>query len=222
VTRTVEREIVSSVTRMMDGLLDAEHAAFDELDSGLQRTADATRERIVAADRVSRAKLMRAQILPDDPWLTDLLMPPISNLVALARERALTVVARQLRAVASVVGPSADRAVAAGVAEARMLAPRIEHIVVDDAMTTGMATVAQVRAAILAQRRMWAARHEPLDALIARVCSAERVGLPGAHRGAVWALRGALHATARAASVNTANAVLLAGMRGWNHAAATA
>jgi hypothetical protein len=219
VTRTVEREIVSSVTRMIDGLLDAEHAAFDELDSGLQRTADATRERIVAADRVSRAKLMRTQILPEDAWLTDLLMPPISNLVALARERALTVVARQLRAVASVVGPHATPAVTAGVSEARALVPRIEQIVVADAMDAVMATVTEVRANVVAQRRMWLSRHEPLDALIARVCSAERVGLPGARRGAVWALRGALHATARAASVNTANAVLLAGMRGWNHAA---
>jgi hypothetical protein len=218
-SRTVEREIVSSVTRMMDGLLTAEHTAFAELDRALQRTADATRERIVAADRVSRAKLLRAQLLPENQWLTELLMPPISNLVALARERSLTVVTRQLKAIATVVGPHADGAVAAGIGEARTLVPRIEQIVVSDSMDAIMATVGRVRTTILEQRRTWLARHEPLDALIARLCSAERVGLPGARRGSVWALRGSLHATARAASVNTANAVLLAGMRGWNHAA---
>jgi hypothetical protein len=219
VTRTAEREIVSSVARMMDGLLDAEHAAFAELDQTLQRVADAARERIIAADRISTPKLLRAELLGADRWLADLLMPPISNLVALARERALTVVERQLRAVASVAGPHAHAAVSSGVRAARAMVPRIEQMIVTDAMASVHATIGQVRTEITTQRRTWRARHEPVDALVARVCSAERVGLPGAGRGAVWALRAPLHAAARGASVNTANAVLLAGMRGWNRAA---
>jgi len=221
VTRTAAaREVISSATRLMDGLLDAEHAAFDQLDTAVQRVADATRQRIVKAAGTGRPRLLRADLLPDDEWLGDLLLPPVSELTALARVRATTVVERQMRALADVVGPHAREVAAAAVRHAReVAAPEIEQQVFA-AAGEGMERAAeQCRALIREQRRVWAARHEEPVALVSRVCSAERVPLPGAGRGAVWLLRTRMHAIARAASVETANNLLLAGMAGWNDAA---
>ncbi|MFE2751574.1 hypothetical protein ACFXGA_06175 [Actinosynnema sp. NPDC059335] len=218
---TAGREVVSSATRLMDGLLDAEHRAFDQLDAAVQRVADATRQRIVKAAGVGRTRLLRADLLPDDDWLGELLLPPVSELTALARVRATTVVERQMRAVADLVGPHARDVAAAAVRHARdVAAPEIERTVFAAAGEGMQRAAAGCRELIREQRRVWAARHEEPVALVARVCSAERVPLPGASaRGAVWLLRTRMHAIARAASVETANGLLLAGMQGWNDAA---
>jgi hypothetical protein len=220
VTRAAAREVTSAATRLMDGLLDAEHQAFDQLDAAVQRVADATRQRIIKASGQSRARLLRAPLLPDDEWLGDLLLPPVSELTALARVRATTVVERQMRALADVVGPPARQVAAAAIRHARdTAAPEIEREVFAAAGAGMERAAAQCRDLIRDQRRVWAARHEEPVALVSRVCSAERVLLPGAGRGAVWVLRTRMHAIARAASVETANELLLAGMTGWNDAA---
>lgn len=217
-TTAAGREVVTAAERLMDGLLDAEHECFTHLDAGLRRTADATRERIVAAGRLSEAQLRTAALLPNDDWLGDVLLPPVSDLVALARERALRVVGRQMRLCATTLGDTIDTRTVARRAEAhaRAQATEVERVVFANAGEAMVAAAATTRARIIEQRDTWQARHEPVNALIARCCSADRVGLPGVGIGAVWRLRASMHATARSASVDTANALLLAGMKGWN------
>lgn len=177
------RQVVGASQTLMDGLLDAEDTCFTNLDAGLQRVADATRERIIAAARLSGARLLRAELLPEDRWLAGVVLPPISELVAVARERALSVVGRQMQLLAGTLGTAARDAATAGRTAAARDAPDVERIVYLAATDALMNATPPVRAAITEQRRIWQARHEPLDALTARVCSAERVGLPGASRG---------------------------------------
>ena len=62
-TRSASKDLVIASQRLMDGLLDVEESAFRVLDAGVQQVADATRENIVAAERLSRAKLDRADIM---------------------------------------------------------------------------------------------------------------------------------------------------------------
>lgn len=216
------RDLVATSQKLMDGLLDVEDSAFKLLDGGMQQVADATRERIHHAHHIGGPKLMRAALFPDDQWLAGLLLPPVGQLIAVARERAATTVGRQMGLLAQHVGPHALPTARVAKTTATEVAPEVERVVYLQATDSLMTATAPIRAAIDEQRRVWAARHEPLDALVARCCSQERVGLPGAGRGAVWGLRARLHALARAASVDTCNAVLLAGMRAWNESADTA
>ena len=210
------RDLVATSQKLMDDLLDVENSAFKLLDGGIQQTADAVRERIHAAHHIGTPKLMRADLLPDDTWLAGLLLPPVGQLIAVARERATNTAGRQMGLLAEHVGAHAVPTARAAKAAAGEVAPDVERVVHLQATDSLMAASAPVRAALDEQRRVWAARHEPLDALVARCCSQERVGLPGAGRGVVWGLRAPVHALARAASVDTCNAVLLASMRAWN------
>lgn len=215
------RDLVATSQRLMDGLLDVEDSAFKLLDGGLQQVADATRERIHAAHHIGAPKLMRAELLPNDQWLAGLLLPPVGQLIAVARERSTATVGRQMGLLAEHVGPHALPTARAAKTAATSMAPEVERVVYLQATDSLLTATAPVRAAVDEQRRVWAARHEPVDALIARICSQERVGLPGAGRGVVWQLRARVHALARAASVDTCNAMLLAGMRSWNEQPAT-
>ena len=217
--RAVAADLIASSQRLMDELLEVEDTAFGLLDAGMQRLADATRERIHAAHRLSPVKLKRAELLPDDQWIAGQLLPPISQLIAVARERALSVANRQMQIMSGFVGAPAAAAGRSGRAAVGRAAPEVERLIYMQATDMLMAETAPIRASIVEQRRIWLARHESLDALVARVCSSERVGLPGATRGAVWPLRARMHAAARSASVDTANALLIASMRGWNDVA---
>lgn len=219
-TTAAGRRITRSAEQLMDGLLDVEDEAFAALDAGLQRTADAARQNITAAR--SRTALMRAQLLPDDEWLGRVLLPPISQLAAVARERALRVVDAQLVALAAAIGEHADPVAAAARRATASQAATVELAAFTDAAGSLEEAAAATRDRVLEQRRAWRARSEPTAALVARVCSAERVALPGsASRGAIWVgLRTPTHAAARAVSVRVANELLLVAYRGWNAAAA--
>lgn len=214
--RTTARELITNSQRLMDGLLDVEESCFKLLDAGVQQTADATRERIVAASRLSRAQLLRGDLVPDDRWLVAHLLPPVGQLIAVARERSTAMAGRQMATLVGHIGSHAAPTAQAAQHHTARVAPEIEQLVYTQATDALATAVAPVRAAVDEQRRTWAARHEPLDALVARCCTQDRVGLPGATRGVVWQLRPRLHALARAASVDTANALLMAGMQAWN------
>lgn len=218
-TTAAGRRISRSAERLMDGLLDVEDAAFSALDGGLQRCADATRQNITAPR--SRTGLLRAQLLPDDEWLGRVLLPPISELAAVARERALRVVDTQMTSLAGAIGEHADPVAAAARRAVASRAAAVELGAFTDAATSLEQAAAATRDRIIEQRRTWNARREPTAALVARVCSAERVALPGAaSRGAIWVgLRTPTHAAARAVSVRVANELLLVAYRGWNAAA---
>jgi hypothetical protein len=222
VTTAAGRRITSSAERLMDGLLDVEDEAFAALDAGLQRTADAARQNITGAR--SRTALLRAQLLPDDEWLGRVLLPPISELAAVARERALRVVDAQLGALAGAIGEHADPVAAVARRATASQAASVELGAFTDAAGSLEQAAAATRERITEQRRAWNARREPTAGLVARVCSAERVALPGAaSRGAIWVgLRTPTHAAARAVSVRVANELLLTAYRGWNRAAAAA
>lgn len=217
-TRTA-KDLVATSQRLMDGLLNVEDSAFELLDMGLQQVADATRERIHAAQRISPVKLASTELLPDDRWITGVLMPPVGQLIAVARERSTAVAGRQSQLLAAHVGVGARAAAHHAKETVTATAPEVERVVYMQTTDTVLAAIAPIRAAVAEQRRIWTARHEPLDALVARCCSRERVGLPSATRGAVWGMRAGIHAAARAASVDTCNAVLLSSMRAWNERA---
>lgn len=215
-TRSASKDLVIASQRLMDGLLDVEESAFRVLDAGVQQVADATRENIVAAERLSPAKLDRADLVPDDRWLAAVLLPPVAQLIAAARERALAVAKRQMQLLSAQVGPHAAGAALGGEQSALRAADEVERLTYRQATDGLLAAVVPVRGDVVEQRRLWKSRHEPREALIARCCTQDRVGLPGATRGVVWALRPRMHSIARAASVDTCNALLMASMRGWN------
>lgn len=214
-------DVIAAATGMMDDLLEEEDRAFARLDEAVQRTADATRERVVAATQLSRVNLARAALLPDDEWLGDLLLPPVSDLIALSREQAVRVVDKQMRLCAQRVGPHAAPVGRQAASTARAAAPEWERRVFATAADSMVHAAGKTRDAVTVQRRTWQARHEDTGKLIARLCSPDRVALPGAGKGAVWQLAWRMHAVARSACVETSNGLLLAGMRGWNIAADT-
>lgn len=219
-TTAAGRRISRSVEQLMDGLLDVEDQAFAALDAGLQRCADAARQNITAPR--SRTGLLRAQLLPDDEWLGRVLLPPISELAAVARERALRVVDAQMSALTGAIGEHAVTVAAAARRATASQAATVELAAFTDAAAALEQAAAATRERVVEQRRAWNTRREPTAGLVARVCSAERVALPGAaSRGAIWiGLRTPTHAAARAVSVRVANELLLTAYRGWNAAAA--
>ena len=208
----------TSTETTSDRLLDVETAALARLSAGVQRTADAARERIGVAERgAGRLALLSAELTPSSSWVSGVLLPVVADLLAASREQALELLARQLAVIGSSV-PGGRQLTEAGVQAARDAAPRVEreeYAAFGDAAARAWAAVDD---RVSEQRRYWWARHEEPPALIARVCSRERVALPGATRGAVWALEAPIQAAARASSVSLANRLLTVGMEGWNEA----
>lgn len=206
----------ASTERTSDALLDLENAALARLDDTVQRVADAARQRIEQAAKTGRTALLRAELLPDQSWALGLMLPIVAELLAATREQAVTLVARQLGIVAPRV--NGGHALAdAGERAARDAAADVERDEYGRFGDEVSVAWARVEERAVEQRRLWWARHEEPPALLARVCSRERVALPGAgNRGAVWFLEAPVRAAARAASVSCSSRLLTAGMEGWN------
>lgn len=208
----------TSTETTSDRLLDLETASLVRLSAAVQRTADASRERIEVADRAAGLlSLLSAELVPPASWVSGVLLPVVADLLAASREQALGLLGRQLGVIASSV-PNGWVLAGRGSEVAREAAPRIER---EEFAAFGDAAArswAAVEDRVSVQRRYWWARREEPAALIARVCSRERVALPGATRGAVWYLEAPIQAAARASSVSLANRLLTVGMEGWNEA----
>jgi hypothetical protein len=215
------REVLSATARLSDGLLVEERRCFAEIETRLGEFA------VEVADMVRRSHRARTelwvnvdQVLPAANDLRDVVMPPIGDLLALTRERTLTVVRRQMKALGSTVPLSQVYLSAVGNGAARSQAPSLESAMYDQALAGYARAYLDTRLTMRAQAELWFGRDEPLDALVARWTAPGEVLLPGADtRGALWRLRPWMNAEARTASVSLTNALLLAAMGGWNDAA---
>lgn len=219
--------MVSATERLMDGLLAEEHVCFTGIASGVRLLAvDLARALANEAKRSGPTQLFvrSRQLLPDPETVEAAVMPPIGDLLAMTRERTLVVVRRQMKACQSAVSTSWDGLGAAGVATAKSQAMSLERSWYERARVGLQSASVAAFGEMTRQAEIWFARQEPVDALIARwTLETEIRNLSGAKtRGALWQIRVAMNAEARNASVAVTNGLLLAGMAGWNAAAASA
>lgn len=225
------REVADQVQALMDGLLVEEHRAGEALDAGVRGIANYLTERVHANGRGShelrgtaRARLLAAVpgLLLTPEQVLDMAGPVVSNLLAVSRERVLPVITRQLRVCQRAVGSHALHVASAGVTAAESVAPELEGRYYAVACAAIGAAVAVTAGRMSEQARVWSRLPgEGSGELARRWCSEDPVRLPGCPgRGVVWVLRAECASKAREASVAVVNGLLLAGIAGWNHAAA--
>ncbi|MDL5159422.1 hypothetical protein [Actinomycetospora termitidis] len=215
---TTADRIRAAAMSTADELLEMEDAAFRALDERMERVARAVAQRIGEAGQ-DREGLLRDDLLPESGWLVRVLLPPVGDLLALTRERALGLVADQLGTLAR---NDAERAAAElGITAAREAAGPIER--------DGYTSVADrlegarflVDDEVTEQKRLWVVYAEQPPALVSRLCARDRVPLPGTRtRGAVWGLEAPVRRGARDATISVTNQLLRTGMDGWNRARA--
>jgi hypothetical protein len=220
------REVVSATERLMDGMLAQEEKCFRLMQDALGDLATAAWRRVEARARSAGRVGVEATILdllPAVDQLVGVVMPPIGDLLALARERTLVVVRRQLRACESAISSEwsgmARRAVRAAEPETNAL----ERVWYERALAAATRSSVVVREEMGNQAGIWASRKEQFPELRARWYSEDLVRLPGSSaRGTLWDLRVSMNAEARNASVALTNGLILAGMQGWNQVAKSA
>lgn len=209
--------IRASTERASDELLDLEEACFVKLDAAVARVANAVQERVGVAAKASRLAVLHADLLPTEAWLNGVLLPPVGDLLAATRQRALVLVRQQLGELAA--NDTERDAAATGVTAAQDAATGIEREAYVDVAERLLRARVAVVSRLDEQRRLWQLRDEEPSALVARLCARDRVALPGTHaRGAVWLLEAPMRGSARSASVLCTNRLVSAGIAGWNDA----
>jgi len=215
------RDVLSASERLLDGLLIEEHRCFEQLRAALAELAERVEARVRGLTKgAGRPAILLSvnEVLPNRVEVHELLLPPIGDLLAITRERTLVVAQRQLRACESVVAAKWEGTAARATAAVRAQSGQLESawfIRAQLSIEQGMAVTA---GSMVEQARIWWTRgDEPVGLLVTRWCDPEPVRLPGSEpRGALWGARPAVNAAARNASVALTNALLLAGMSGWN------
>ena len=214
------REVLSSVERLMDGLLEEETRSVARITKGLTGVAEQLEARLRTLG--ARGKVQVAanglSLLPTWPDLERIIEAPVGDLLAKTRRRTLETVSRQLKACEQ---SAADQwpglAKRAGLS-AQAVGPTLEREWLEQTL---LGAGAHWRVAIgEAEHQLltWMARGEPVDQLVARWCSSELTRLPGCGRGFLWEYQPAVTELSRRASVATVSGLLMAGYEGWNRA----
>jgi hypothetical protein len=214
------REVLSAAERLMDGMLAEEGRCFERIAAallGLSSEVEKELRNLARAQGLQAVPPHVPDLLPDPVVVRAAVLPPIGDLLAMARDRTLVVVRRQLRAVEATTSARWRGTAERAAREAAAAATAQEQAWFDKAAEKLTASAVDTRQSMSDQALTWWSRKEPLDALVMRWCSPDPIGLPGSlTRGAVWAIRGAMTIAARNSSVALTNGLLLAGMTAWN------
>lgn len=214
------REVLSASERLMDGLLQQEHRCFARIAEGLAQLSQIVWLRTVAVHDVYGRRGLEARIaevLPRDGEFDDVVMPPVGDLLAVARERTLTAARRQLRACETAVPTRFAGHSTRAMRYAKDQVAGLERHWFDTAREGMLRGAARTRLGMGEQSGIWASRGEDLAVLRTRWLDTELLKLPGSSsRGAVWEMRVWMNAEARKASVSFTNSLLLASMDAWN------
>lgn len=226
VMATTGREVLSSAERLMDGMLIEEQRCYERIAVGLGLVATQVEHEL--ADVVREVGLggippRVPDLLPEPAMVAAVVLPPVGDLLATARERTLVVLRRQLRAIEASVDTRWLGTAGRAVKDTQAHGESQEEVWFGRTASKLSAAVVEARRLMADQALTWWSRHEQFDKLVARWCSPDPVSLPGSlTRGALWSIRGAMTFESRNAAVALTNGLLLQGYLSWNDAVAPA
>ena len=214
------REVLSSVERLMDGLLEEETHAAARITEGLTAVAERleARLRTLAARGTVGVAANGLSLLPAWVDLEMVIEAPVGNLLAKTRRRTLETVSRQLRACEQTAAAQWPGLAKRAGLSAQAVGPALEREWLERTLRGAKAHWRVALGEAENQLRIWMARGESVDQLVARWCSPEPTRLPGCGRGFLWRYQPAVVELARRASVAAVSGLLMAGYEGWNRA----